>query len=124
MLSGGLDSRAIVAALTDDAAPFQMATFGQDHSAHIAIAARVARVRGGEHHVQNLSPANWIEERFAGVWWTDGQLNLLDMHGAEKLGERRNWFDVNISGFIGDLTMGGSHLGASQQDEYRTIASR
>jgi asparagine synthase (glutamine-hydrolysing) len=109
LLSGGLDSRAILAAMSESVSPLHAVTFGQRDAPDVRIAARAAGVRGTIHHVQELTEHSWLAPRFEGVWWLDGHLNLLDVHGMGGYDERREWFDINLSGFLGDVTMGGSY---------------
>jgi len=124
LLSGGLDSRAVVAAFPRERDPVQVVTFGQPRSDDVEIARRVARVRGAEHHVYLFDEKTWLADRFQGVWLTDGQSNIVDLHGAFTLEPRREWFDINVSGFIGDLNMGGSYVRETPQDEYDAMQNR
>ena len=124
LLSGGLDSRAIVAALPRSLDPAHLVTFGQEGSDDVEIARRVARLRGADHHVMLIDERSWLRDRFEGVWWTDGQLNLIDLHSKFTLEPRRAWFDINISGFIGDVTMGGSFLRGSRESEFAAMRNR
>lgn len=124
LLSGGLDSRAVVAAMPREVDPVPLLTFGQRGSDDVEIARRVAAVRAGEHHVELFDETSWLEHRFEGVWWTDGQANVADLHGAFTVEKRREWFDVNVSGFIGDLNMGGSYVHETPQDEFDAMNNR
>ncbi|MDH3198489.1 MAG: asparagine synthase-related protein [Candidatus Krumholzibacteria bacterium] len=124
MLSGGLDSRAILAAIPDSISPLHAVTFGQRGSLDVSIARRAAAARGAAHHVQELGERDWLAPRFEGVWWSDGQLNLIDTHGIGGYEERREWFDINMSGFAGDLTMGGSYLRKGYDDDFGVLRSR
>jgi asparagine synthase (glutamine-hydrolysing) len=112
-LSGGLDSRAIVAALPPRTEPPPAVTFGRAGCLDIAIAARVAAVKGARHHVQFLTAENWLAPRSAGVWWTDGQFNLVSMHGMEAADLYREVCDVHLDGFGGDFILGGMYMGKS-----------
>jgi asparagine synthase (glutamine-hydrolysing) len=109
-LSGGLDSRALVAALPDGLAPPAMVTFGQRNCLDILIAREVARLAGAAHHVWEITPDNWLEPRFAGVWWADGQFNLINQHGIEAGELFRSVCDVSLDGFMGDVLTGGMYL--------------
>ena len=109
-LSGGLDSRAIFAALPEDVGVIHAVTFGQDGSYEIALARQVARLRSCEHHVVPLDARNWLELREAAVWWTDGQFDMMHMHiiTSSLIGYR--FFDVNLDGFLGDAFVAGGYL--------------
>jgi asparagine synthase (glutamine-hydrolysing) len=107
MLSGGLDSRAVFAALSPGHPTF---TFGQPQSDEIRIAAKVAALNGSPHTILPLSQENWLQQRIEAVWWTDGALNLMHMHGVEHLealgDQLRSWFN----GAGGDGLAGAGHL--------------
>jgi asparagine synthase (glutamine-hydrolysing) len=109
-LSGGLDSRAILAALPDTTHLVSTVTFGRHGCLDERIARRVARSKGVGHEFLEISDDNWLGPRLHGVWLTDGQLNLMDMHGIEFLGTIRGWYDINLSGFLGDAVLGGSYM--------------
>lgn len=109
-LSGGLDSRAILAAMPKYTDFIHAVTFGKRHSADVQLARRAAYVKGAKHHTVELSGVNWIEPRFQGVWWTDGQLDLMHMHGIEAKSIIANYMDINLNGFAGDAILGGSCL--------------
>lgn len=107
LLSGGLDSRAVFAAMPGSTTTF---TFGQPNSAEVAIAKEVAETRSAPHHILALSEENWLNPRFEGVWWTDGALNILHMHGIEHLNTIANEVAVCFNGAGGDGFAGGGHL--------------
>jgi asparagine synthase (glutamine-hydrolysing) len=125
-LSGGLDSRAILAAVPETVTPLHALTFGFRNATDVRIAEKAARVRGAVHHVQEITEHNWLAPRFEGVWWSEGQINLIDNHGIGGFDERQQWFDINISGFAGDLTMGGSYIrkGVDEIDAIRNRVRR
>jgi len=108
-LSGGLDSRAIVAAAPPDC-PLSSFTFGLKNSEDVKIAQEVARIKNIPHHLWELSGKNWFFPRLEGIWLTDGQLNLMHMHGIEYGDTLRTICDIHLNGFAGDLVMGGSYL--------------
>jgi asparagine synthase (glutamine-hydrolysing) len=110
-LSGGLDSRAILAAMPEYSKPIHAITFGKKGSDDIYIAAMVAKVKGAEHHVFEIDQKNWLTPRVQGIWWTDGEMNLLHMHGMGTVFRSRDLMDINLSGFLGDALLGGSYLG-------------
>jgi len=110
MLSGGLDSRAILSAMPVTEYPTHAVTFGQKGCDDVKIAAMAAHIKGAHHHVYELTQANWLQPRINGVWLTDGQMDLMHMHGIEGLNSTKDLFDVNLNGFAGDLILGGSYL--------------
>ncbi|PTL34905.1 hypothetical protein CLG94_12465 [Candidatus Methylomirabilis limnetica] len=109
-LSGGLDSRAILAAMPQQGTSLQTVTFGKPGCDDIRIAARVAKLKRATHHIVELTAQNWLLPRLGGVWWTDGELALLHMHGIEGLNLYREWFDIVVHGHAGDVILGGSFL--------------
>ena len=113
VLSGGLDSRAILAALPD--APFSALTFGLAKSPDSRIASRVAHLKGMEHHCFDIDAGNWLAPRLAGVWWTDGMLDILHMHSIEALERIKSLFAICLNGAGGDGLAGGGHLFAPDE---------
>ncbi|MBN2569928.1 MAG: hypothetical protein JXB42_10915 [Deltaproteobacteria bacterium] len=109
-LSGGLDSRAILAAVPCDFRPLHAFTFGQEGCDEITIAEKAATIKRATHHALLLGPGNWLNPRISGVWKTDGMLNVLHMHGIEFCSHYKNYVDIIINGFAGDLVLGGSYL--------------
>ena len=108
-LSGGLDSRAILAAMPQDREPVPALTFGSGNSSEVRIAAMAAARKGARHHTFEIGPGNWLHPRIAGVWATDGQLDLYHMHGVEYPG-LGDLFATALSGAGGDGIVGGGHL--------------
>lgn len=107
-LSGGLDSRALLAE-TQDLKPITF-TFGIGSSEDVAIARQVAKRAGVEHIFFNIHTPDWLESRFAGVWKTDGMFNMYHMHYSQLMDTIPKYIDVNLSGFLGDAVLGGSYL--------------
>jgi len=117
-LSGGLDSRAILAAMPDHGYPVHAVTFGRPGCDDIRIAAAAAKLKGAAHHVVEIGPGNWLTPRITGVWWTDGEQDLMHMHAMAARDVIRAAFDINLNGFAGDLILGGSHLLAGPRCEH------
>ena len=105
-LSGGLDSRAIFAAMPSHCEPIQTFTFGMADSKDLRIAQKVTALRPSKHCSYELSANNWLQNRTDAVWWTDGQFNLLHMHGVEHAGAIRENFEVTLNGFQSDALLG------------------
>jgi asparagine synthetase B (glutamine-hydrolysing) len=111
-LSGGLDSRAVLAAC-EDRGKVSAYTFAAPKTREAAIASKVARARGTKHLVCYLDPD--VTARYAEdvVWLSDGQevvgISFL-LNADERL---KDSFDVSIDGFALDLTLGGSFLRGS-----------
>lgn len=110
-VSGGLDSRAILAMSPEIDTPIHSYTFGKRGCIDESIAKKVSAIKNAEFHFFELSEINWLRPRLEGVWFTDGQTNLMHMHGIEFLSEMKKYFDVELNGFIGDAVLGGSLSG-------------
>ena len=108
VLSGGLDSRAILAALPGSS--FPAVTFGRPGSPESRIAARAARLKSVEHHFFPIDAANWIGPRLDAVWRSDGMLDLMHMHGVEAIRHIKSLFAIALNGAGGDGLAGGGHI--------------
>jgi asparagine synthase (glutamine-hydrolysing) len=86
------------------------------------LAAQVAMVRGAESHQFALDGKNWLPPRVDGVWLSDGQYDIMHMHGIETVPLVRSLFDINIEGFLGDVVLGGSYLRRGTLDRPITVA--
>lgn len=124
MLSGGLDSRAILAAMPDGGYPIHVVTYGRRGCEDIRIAAMAAMVKGAMHRPVEINERNWLIRRLDGVWWMDGEKDLMHMHGIEAYPETRGLFDISLDGFLGDATIGGSYLGDPSVSEIDKIENR
>jgi asparagine synthetase B (glutamine-hydrolysing) len=107
-LSGGSDSRALLAAVHDKK-PVTY-TFGTPKSKDMKIASRVSKMAGVKHYSFDTYTSDWLTSRFSGVWKTDGMLNMYHMHYSHLMGEIAKIMDINLSGFLGDAVLGGSYL--------------
>lgn len=126
-LSGGLDSRAILAAVDSPSKDFEAITFGLRNCEDVRIAKRAAKIKGVNHTVYELNEKNWIFNKFKSVWIVDGQLDISHMHGTNSLSKFRGNMEYNLNGYAGDLIMGGSFLKGNMLDpsglEHTIIAS-
>ncbi|HET8700280.1 MAG TPA: asparagine synthase-related protein, partial [Nitrococcus sp.] len=122
-LSGGLDSRAILAAAPNHGPPIPTFTFGVAGCTDLRIARRAARVKGARHQFFELSEANWLAPRIEGIWLSDGMLNLLHMHGLERFHYTREPA-INLNGFLGDALLGGSYIGFRNWPVEKTFQNR
>lgn len=111
-LSGGLDSRAIFAAV-DYLYPNNKGlayTFGVDGCDDIEIAKLVISKTNWEHKIFNFTSNNWFEPRKFRNWVVDGMLNIIHMHGSEFLTEIRKENEFIVGGVIGDIVLRFSSL--------------
>jgi len=118
-LSGGLDSRAILAAVPEDYKPLHTFTFGQEGCEDIKIASRVSKIKGATHHILIINSENWLKPRIDGVWKSDASFSLLHMHGIEFYDEYKTYMDFNLNGIWGG-TIGGFFINMTpnQSEEY------
>ncbi len=111
-LSGGLDSRAILAAVATrypDHAGHTL-TFGIPGSEDLRIARQATEIAGWHHHFAPLTHADWLESRYQQVWITDGLIELTHLHGYEAIRDASGFMPVNLSGYAGDVIAGGGYL--------------
>ena len=109
MLSGGLDSRALLACLPPERCG-GTATMGVPGCRDIAYAARVARAAGVSHRELRFSAADWDLDRFHALWKGDANVSPADLTSLRFAREMRALSPVNLNGFAGDLVAGGSYL--------------
>lgn len=112
-LSGGLDSRAIFAAV-DHLYPDYKGyayTFGIPECDDITIAEQViSRSKNWEHQKFYFSADNWFEPRKERIWNTDGMQDMMHMHGSEFLEVATSKIKINLNGYCGDAIIGGGFL--------------
>lgn len=112
-LSGGLDSRAIFAAV-DYLYPNYSGyayTFGIPDCDDIKIANQVISLASEwKHQTFYFNNENWFTPRIEKVWNTDGMQDLMHMHGSEFLTDISNAMHINLNGYAGDAILGGSLL--------------
>jgi len=121
-LSGGLDSRAIFAAV-DHLYPDYKGyayTFGIPGCDDITIAEQViSRSKNWKHAKFYFSADNWFEPRKEKIWNTDGMKDMMHMHGSEFASEIGKNMGVNINGYLGDAVLGGSYLKSKNHHNQR-----
>ncbi|MDW7773850.1 MAG: asparagine synthase-related protein [Desulfobulbaceae bacterium] len=111
-LSGGLDSRAIFAAVNHLYPGYKgyAYTFGIPGCDDIKIAEQVVAKSKWRHVKFYFDSANWFEPRIEKIWDTDGMLDMMHMHGSEFLGEISENIEINLNGYCGDAILGGGFL--------------
>jgi len=110
-LSGGLDSRAILAAMPERGAPLHAVTFGKRDCEDARIAASAAAAKGARHHAWEMDAARWLPPRLEAVWWTDGEFDLMHMHVITILPRVRELFDIGLDGCGANGIIGDSWAG-------------
>lgn len=127
-LSGGLDSRAILAAMPPTDKPIVAVTFGKHECPDIRFARMAAAEKGAVHKVYEITSKGWLDSRFEGVWITDGHMTLLDMHFFDVAEKMRDHMEFSMDGYLGDAVLGGGyqpgHLGWGGWNELEKIDNR
>lgn len=113
-LSGGLDSRAILAGVPKDSLGNAF-TFGSQKSIDVKVAKKVARIDNVPHIHFCLNEDNWLKGRFEAIWRTDCSVNLLDLHQSPFMNNIQTFNTINLDGFAGDLICGGSWMSTDTQ---------
>ena len=119
-LSGGLDSRALLAAIANHRENYAGTafTFGAEGSLDERIAEEVmAKLPDWTHLRLHITAANWLGPRLSNVLLTDGMLDLQHMHGIEFAKEVSSKLDINFNGYCGDIILGGGWVTRSNQDK-------
>ncbi len=108
-LSGGLDSRAILAEAAPRRSGWPALTYGMPGCDDMRYAAKAARVANANWHFlplyHGMNPT-WLDARLAHVQHTDGMIELGDLMHSEALPWMREHADALVSGFIGDAVVG------------------
>ena len=105
-LSGGLDGRTLLAFIDRRVPTF---TFGARECRDVAIAARLARAAGSDHHWYPLDDGGWVLRHAADhLAATEGLHSWMHAHGVSALPDARRFADVTLSGWDGGTILGGS----------------
>ena len=118
-LSGGLDSRAILAALVERQQRPQTITFGTPHSEEVRCAAAVAKAARVPWHLVTVygERDDWLSRREEWIYHTDGLIDLADLRHVESLDRQADTMDVHLSGYFGDLLLGERYNSLATMDE-------
>ena len=109
-LSGGLDSRLIVAATAKADVSAHTFTWGVDGCFDRQFAADVGRAFGTTHHDCEYNFAGFESEFEHAGRLAEGLINYFDAHMIAHLGIMKADADLILNGFAGDVTLGGSFL--------------
>lgn len=110
-LSGGLDSRSILAAFPKEKLPVTCVTMGVAGSDDIKIARWVASMRGCPHVVVELDQVDdFLVKREPFVWLTDGMVSTLHLHASTMAGVLHDSADFSLNGFVGEVILGGAAI--------------
>lgn len=108
LLSGGLDSRVLLAAMAADPAYSNLQTFtwGIPGCDDARFAAQVARAVGSNHSFFELRPDWLLGAAEDCVRTTDGMGNLVNLHAFATLEQESQLADIIYKGFLGDALLG------------------
>jgi len=110
-LSGGLDSRALLAAAKKQySGLIKTFTFGKLGCADAVIAEQVSKQAKLHNQFIEINSDNWFEGRELGIWQTDGLINVLHMHALSSVDTISSSSNYLLNGYLGDVTLGGSYL--------------
>jgi asparagine synthase (glutamine-hydrolysing) len=111
-LSGGLDSRSVLAAIPHEKRKDIIAcTFGNKDCDEIKIAEKVSKIAGiKEHIVYDISPELLMNNSEHEILLTEGRNTIGVSFTYPIIKEFREKVDVMFDGFAMDLTLGGSFL--------------
>ncbi len=119
LLSGGQDSRLLLAELRAQGADLVAITFGSEESPEMKPARHTAAIAGIPHRPCYLNANNWWQHRDEAIWHADGLINGFNFQVAIAMHEMHtgNWYSpMNIAG---DLLFGGSHLDKNISPDWR-----
>lgn len=106
-LSGGLDSRAILAECAPQCPSWTAITYGVPDCDEVAIARRAAARAGAAWIFHPLyADAGWVDRRTSRIQQTDGLIDLADLMHLDALPLQAARLDVHLSGYVGDAVSG------------------
>lgn len=123
-LSGGLDGRMILGASMGKH-QLRTITFGHPQCRDVIYAARLAARAGSTHSYFPLTDGRWVRE-YAPLHLalTEGMHCWMHAHGISTYAQSRQLIDVNLSGWEGEMTLGGLAIAQDyEQDRYYRQAS-
>jgi asparagine synthase (glutamine-hydrolysing) len=108
LLSGGLDSRIILAYLKERArkGSFFTFTWGIPGCDDARFADELARIAGVPHRFYELKPDWLLHTAEDAVRFTDGMGNLVNLHAFATLDQEAHQAKILYKGFLGDAMMG------------------
>jgi len=109
-LSGGLDSRLIVAAASNADIPVQTFTWGKPGCYDRQFAKDVAVTFGTDHHDCEYEYQQFADRFDEGSRIAEGLVNYFDCHMLAHLHRLDGAADLILNGYAGDVILGGSFL--------------
>lgn len=115
-LSGGLDSRAILAEAARNR-DWTAITYGVPGCDDAKYAERAAAAAGATWMFRELYLGDWLRTRTDHIQATDGLIELGDLMHLESVALQRERFDVHLSGYVGDAVSGPTFAGVRTADD-------
>lgn len=116
-LSGGLDSRLILAEAAPRRPDWVSVTYGEPGSDEVRFAQRCARLSQRRWVFWELPGADWLERRVALSLEMDGLLDLANAHHAGLVERMGALMRFEMSGYLGDLIAGDTWSGAQTAED-------
>ena len=117
-LSGGLDSRSILAAMPKQRLPITCVTMGVAGCDDIKIARQAALTSECPHVVVELDQIDdFLVKREPFVWLTDGMVSTLHLHASTMATALRDAGDFSLNGFGGEVILGGAAINTDLSPE-------
>lgn len=101
-LSGGMDSRSILASMPN-LSKVNAFTFGTARCWDIQFSKRVCAVKKTPHQFFLLNNDNWLEGKTAAIWQSDGMVGMTHLHASPFLQSIAQAGKVSLSGGTGAL---------------------
>jgi asparagine synthase (glutamine-hydrolysing) len=120
LLSGGQDSRLLLAELRSLGVDLVAITFGNDESSDVRLARRAAAVAGVRHIICRSTEATWWHGRENAIWQTDGLVNGIHLHAAIAADAVHTGNCYGLMNVAGDLLFGGSHVPRNGVQDWRS----
>jgi len=109
-LSGGRDSRAIVAACRALGYRIPTFTLRSGHAIEERLAGAVANKLGLEHHSLTIAPDFLVRVGEKSAWYSDAMLHCAQFFWVEQLPHIQSQIDLVLSGCWGDIFVAGGML--------------
>ncbi len=107
LLSGGKDSRAITAAAVAGGRRLPTFTLTDGRSLDASLAARVAERLGLENRQIPVTPDHLVDHGARAMWLTDAMVACRELYWLGPLGAMVPHVDAVMSGYAGDVLLGG-----------------
>ena len=109
-LSGGLDSRTIVASINKKHYPLHTFTIGMANCDDANFAQIIANKLGANHNFFEFQPEDLASYAEKAVYLSDGMQNCIHAHRMQTYNEARAFMNVALLGTVGDSVMGSTFL--------------